>query len=171
MFMINYTTPENAEGAVKKVYSMFPEGITVPDPIQLYSASPRYLLKQMAIIGDFMNDDAYDHGFLAAMRYIGASNACFGACTTFNKDLLLAMGLTAEDIATLGSDPANSFEEKEAAMLTLVSKSTAAPDSVTQADIDQVRAQSWTDQQIFEITAYAAQMATIGIIFRTFAKK
>lgn len=171
MFMINYVTPEQAEGAVKKVYSMFPEGVPVPEPLQLYSASPRYLLKQMAVIGDFMQDDAYDHGFLAAMRYIGASTACFGACTTFNRDLLLAMGLTEEDIAHLGSNPAKSFDEKEAAMLTLVSKSTADPDSVTQADIDLVRAQGWTDQQIFEVTAYAAQMATIGIVFRTFAKK
>lgn len=171
MFMIDYVTPEKAHGAVKKVYSRFPAEVPVPDPLQLYSASPRYLTKQMSIISDFLQDDAYEHGFLAALRYIGASTACFGFCTNYNKQMLTAMGLSDEDIAQLGTDPSQSFEEKEAAMLSLVSKSTADPESVTQADINAVRESGWTDQQIFECIAYAAQMATVGIVFRTFAEK
>lgn len=171
MFMIDYVTPENAKGAVKKVYSMFPEGVPVPAPLQLYSASPRYLLKQMSIIGDFMEDDAYDPGFLAALRYIGASTTCFDACTVFNREYLKSMGLTDAEVDALATDPKQSFEENEAAMIMLVTKSTADPDSVTGQDVDSVRSHGWTDQQIFECTAYAAQMATIGIVFRTFSER
>lgn len=171
MFMIDYVTPEKAEGAVKKIYSAFPKDIPVPAPLQLYSASPRFLHKQMAIIGDYMNDDAYDPGFLAALRYIGASTNCFETCTVFNKEYLMRMGLSETDIDSLAKDPAQSFDAKEAAMISFISISTANPDEVTQSDIDTVRKQGWTDDQIFECTVYAANMATVGIAFRTFSQK
>lgn len=169
MFIINSITKETATGAVKKVYSMFPEGVPVPAPLQLYSASPRYLLKQAAIISDYMKDDAYDVGLLAALRYIGASTSCFEACTRFNKDYLMRMGLTESEIESLSVNPSQSFDEKEAALLALVSKAVADPDSVNRDDIDTVCKHGWTEQQIFECTAYAAQMATVGIVFRTFS--
>jgi hypothetical protein len=171
MFMIDYATPEKAEGTVKEVYSMFPEGVAVPDPMQLFSASPRYLNREAAVIKDFMGDEAYDPGFLAALRYIGASTFCFDACTVFNKDYLLRMGLTEDDIDTLATVPSRSFEDKEAALAAFVAKAMTNPDGVTRADIDAVRARGWTDQQIFECTVYAARMATIGLAFRTFAEK
>ena len=171
MFMIDYSTPDKAEGIVKEVYSMFPAHIAVPDPLQLFSASPRYLSREAGVIKDFMGDDAYDPGFLAALRYIGASTFCFDACTVFNKDYLLRMGLSEEEIDSLTSNPAQSFEDKEAALITFVAKSTTNPDGVSRADIDAVRAQGWTDQQIFECTVYAARMATVGQVFRTFSEK
>lgn len=171
MFMIDYSTPEQAEGAVKKVYSMFPEGVPVPDPLQLYSASPRYLVKQMAVIGDFMGDDAYDNGFLAALRYLGASATCFDSCSQFNRQMLNSMGLTESEIDALATDPSKAFDEKEAVMLAFVAKSITTPDNVVKSDVESVRAQGWTDQQIFECTVYAAQMATVGIAFRTFKEK
>ncbi|MGE4421135.1 MAG: carboxymuconolactone decarboxylase family protein [Pseudodesulfovibrio sp.] len=171
MFMIDYARPEQAEGTVKKVYSAFPPHIPVPDPIQLYSASPRYLTRQMAIAGDYMQDDAYSPELLAALRYIGASTACFGFCTTFNKGLLSSMGLSEAEIDALDTDPAKAFEPREAALLAFAAKSVKTPDSVTRADVDAVRAAGWSDPHIFEATAYAAQMATIGIVFRAFAEK
>lgn len=171
MFMIDYVAPEKADGAVKEVYSAFPEGIPVPVPVQLYSASPRYLLKQMAVAGDYMEDDAYSPGFLAALRYIGAAQSCFDACSAFNKQLLNSMGLAEEEIDALFTDPSKAFEAKEAALLSFVIKSINTPDEVTATDIAPVRDQGWTDQQIFEMTAYAAQMTTIGTVFRTFAEK
>jgi len=171
MFMIDYVTPEKAEGSIEKIYSFFPEGIPVPDSLQLYSASPRYLERQWAAVGDLMADDAYDQGLLAALRYIGASTACFGYCSQFNKQMLNSMGLTEEEVDALATNPSAAFEEKDAALITFVAKSTANPDDVTQADIEAVRNQGWTDQQVFETTAYAAQMATVGIVFRTFSNK
>ncbi|MCJ2164197.1 MULTISPECIES: hypothetical protein [unclassified Pseudodesulfovibrio] len=171
MFMIDYVTPDKAEGAVKAIYSIFPAEMPVPDPIQLFSASPRYLTKQMEIAGALMQDDAFESSLLAALRYIGASTACFGFCTEFNKGMLTSMGLTEEEINALASEPSKAFEEKDAALLSFVAKSISTPDAVNQADIDATRKAGWSDQHIFEATAYAAQMATLGIVFRTFAAK
>jgi alkylhydroperoxidase family enzyme len=171
MFLIDYVKPEQAEGTVKKVYSAFPPHIPVPDPIQLYSASPRYLARQMAVAGDYKQDDAYTPELLAALRYIGASSACFGFCTTFNKGLLSSMGLSDAEIDALDTDPSKAFDPREAALLAFAAKSVKTPDAVIAADVNAVRARGWTDPQIFEATAYAAQMATIGIVFRAFAAK
>jgi len=171
MFQIDYATPENATGSVAEVYAMFPKGMAVPDPIQLYSASPRYLGHQMAIMGDYMADEAYEPALLAALRYIGASSTCFGFCTEFNRKMLSSMGLSAEEIDALHTDPAKAFDEREAALLALAAKAVADPDKVSAADVDAARAQGWTDPQIFECVAYTAQMQTVGTIFRTFAEK
>ena len=171
MFMIDYVKPEQAEGAVKKIYSVFPPNIPVPDPIQLYSASPHYLARQMAIAGDYQQNDAYAPELLAALRYIGASTACFGFCTTFNKGLLSSMGLSEAEIDALFTDPTKAFEPKDAALLAFAAKSVKTPDDVASADLDAVREAGWTDPQIFEATAYAAQMTVIGTLFRAFAEK
>jgi hypothetical protein len=171
MFMIDYVRPEQAEGAVKKVYSAFPAHNPVPDPIQLYSASPRYLLKQMAIAGDYKQDDAYTPELLAALRYIGASTACFGFCSVFNRKMLTTMGLSEAEVDALFTDPGKAFEPKDAALVAFAAKSVKTPDEVTSEDLDAVREAGWTDPQIFEATAYAAQMNVVGTLFRTFAEK
>jgi len=170
MFQIDYVTPEKAEGSVAETYALFGNK-GVPAPIQLYSASPRYLERELAVIGDYMGDDAYEPAFLAALRYIGASVSCFGACTVFNRDLLASMGLSQDEIEALHTDPSQAFDEREAALLALAAKAVADPDGVTPADIDPARAQGWTDQQIFECVAYAARMATVGLVFRAFSSR
>ena len=171
MFMIDYVTQEKAEGAVKDIYGSFPPEVGVPAPVLLYSASQDYLLKQMAVLKGFMDNDAYDPPLLAALRFVGASTACFGFCTDFNRNLLGKMGLKAEEIEALRTDPSQGFDPREAALIGFVSKAVTSPDEVVQADIDAVRGQGWTDEQIFECTAYAAQMATLGIAYRAFARK
>ncbi|WP_207259749.1 hypothetical protein [Desulfovibrio sp. Huiquan2017] len=171
MFMIEYVRPEQAQGAVREIYSSFPAHIPVPDPIQLYSASPRYLARQTAIAEDLRQNEAYSPELLAALRYLGASTACFGFCTTFNRGLLTSMGLTEAELDALATTPARAFEEKDAALLSFVAKAVREPDGVTRNDVDAARFAGWTDAQIFEATAYAAQMATIGIVFRAFVEK
>lgn len=171
MFMIKYVTPEKAEGSVKAIYDIFPEEVGVPHPLQLYSASPVYLKKQMGIAKHYMSNDNFEPAFLAALRFVGASTTCFGYCTEFNKGMLKSLGLSDTEIETLGSTPTDSFGEKEAALIAFTAKAIRAPDTVIKADIDRVRDTGWTDQEIFEATTYTAQMSTIGIVFRAFAKK
>jgi alkylhydroperoxidase family enzyme len=171
MFKIDYVVPEQAEGRVKDLYAAFPPQVGVPAPIQLYSASPRYLANQMAMAGTLMKDEAFDAGLLAALRYVGASTACFGFCTTFNKSMLQSMGLTEAEVESLHTDPSKAFEPKDAALIAFAAKAVADPDAVTEADVEAARAAGWTDPQIFEATAYSAQMATVGIVFRAFAAR
>ncbi|CCH47258.1 carboxymuconolactone decarboxylase family protein [Pseudodesulfovibrio piezophilus] len=170
MFLIDYITPEKAEGKIKEIYSMIPTGRPVPEPMQLYSASPRYLEKQMEILQTIMKDGEYEPELLAAMRYIGSINTCFGYCATYNKDILGSMGLSEEEIDALITDPYQAFEAKEASLLALISKAMTKPESVCSADINTAREHGWTDSQIFESTAYAAQMATLGIVVGAFSK-
>lgn len=171
MFLIDYVIPEKATGAVKDVYSVFPTEVGIPAPVQLYSASEDYLLIQMGLIKTLKNNDAYEPALLAALRFMGASENCFGFCTMYNRDMLKKMGLSDNDVDDLGSDPSQAFEPKEAAMITLVTKAITTPDKVVQSDIDAARTQGWTDKEIFECTAYAAQMKTLGTIYRAFSKK
>lgn len=167
MFLIDYVTPKEAQGEVKEVYSMFPS--TVPDSVQLFSASPRYLLKQMATAGEYLSDETFSRELMAALRFIGASTACFNFCTEFNRQMLISMGLSEAEVESLATAPSGAFEEKDAVLIAFAAKSQADPESVTKNDVDMVREAGWSDQQIFEATAYTAQMATVGIIFRTFA--
>ncbi|MEZ7198632.1 hypothetical protein [Pseudodesulfovibrio karagichevae] len=171
MFMIDYVKPEQAEGEVQKIYSMFTPRIPVPEPILLYSASPRYLQRHVDMIVDYMQDDAYSPELLAALRFIGASSACFGFCTLFNRKMLGDMGLSEAEIDALATDPAKAFDAKDAALLAFAAKSIKEPDNVTREDLDAVRAAGWTDQQIYEAAAYSAQMSVTGTLFRTFAEK
>ena len=171
MFMINYITPEKAEGAIKEIYGMFPKEVGVPQPLQLYSASPAYLKRQMTIIKYFTQNSSFDFPLLAALRYVGASTTCFDQCSLFNKKLLLSLGLTENEITTLGIVPSETFEDKDAALITLAAKAVNNPDSVTKEDLDAASAHGWSDQEVFEGVAYAAQMSTVGIVFRTFANK
>ena len=171
MFMIDYVSKEKATGAVKDIYASFPPEVGIPAPVLLYSASPDYLLKQMAVLKGYMDNEAYTPPLLAALRFVGASTACFGFCTDFNRNLLGKMGLKEEEIDALRTDPSQGFDPKEAALIAFVSKAITTPDEVVQADIDTARNQGWTDEQIFECTAYAAQMTTLGIVYRTFARK
>ena len=45
------------------------------------------------------------------------------------------------------------------------------PDKVVPADIDAAKKQGWTDKEIFECTAYTAQMKTLGTVYRAFERK
>lgn len=169
MFLIDYVKPETAQGEVKDLYSVFPG--SVPDSIQLLSASPRYLARQMAGTGEYLQDETFSRELMAALRYVGASTACFGFCTTFNRDMLVGMGLTEAEVDGLATDPSRAFDAGDAALIAFVAKAMADPDNVSRADVDAVRAAGWSDQQIFEATAYTAQMSTVGTVFRTFAEK
>ncbi len=171
MFMIDYVTPGKAKDDVKDIYALFPPETGVPTPLQLYSASPKYLVKQMAITRDYLENNAYEFSLLAALRYVGASTGCFKTCIDYNGKMLMDMGLSEEQLAGLLSNPQAAFKSKDAAMIAFTAKAVADPDSVTRSDIDTVRAQGWTDEQIFECTAYAAQMTTVGTVYRTFAQK
>lgn len=171
MFLIDYVTPEKADGDVGMIYSQFPPEVGVPAPVQLYSASEDYLLKQMGVLKGYMDNEAYTPALLTALRFVGASTACFGFCTDFNRSLLGKMGLKTAEIDALRTDPSQGFEPKEATLIAFVSKAITAPDKVVSADIDTVRDRGWTDEQIFECTAYAAQMNTLGTVYRAFARK
>ena len=169
MFTIKYVRPDDASGKVATVYDAFPAKVGVPAPVQLYSASEPYLLHQMGFLKRFMANERFEPALLAALRYLGASVSCFDYCTGFNAALLKQLGLSEAELEGLAGEPEQAFDAHNAALVRFVAKAVREPDAVTEADVDAARAAGWSDQEIFEATAYAAQMATVGIVFRAFA--
>lgn len=170
MFKVSYVRPEDATGTTAEIYGIFPPEVGVPAPLQLFSASEPYLAKQMAVIKHIVTNDRFEQGLLAALRYVGASVSCFDHCSAYNAHILKGMGLSDRELAALDSAPEQAFEPHEAALIRFAAKAVRTPDEVTDEDVATALAAGWTDQELFEATAYAAQMATVGIVFRAFSK-
>lgn len=170
MFLIDYVAPEKAKGTVKDIYAMFPENIGVPESIQIFSANPVLLERQAESIKYFMGQEALSYPLLAAIRFVAAKDFGHPYCTELNKKMLLAAGLSEEEVNKLGDDPSIGFDENEAALLTFVLKSIKEPDATNQKDIDALRNLGWSDTSIFDAMAQATQMAAAGVLYRTFKK-
>jgi len=170
MFMIDYVTPEKAEGAVAEVYSFFPKEMGVPASVQIISASPALLKTQGEAIKYFSaGQEELSFHLLAAVRFIAATHFCHDYCTMLNAGILKSAGLNEEEVNSLRENPAAGFEEKEAALLAFVTRALDAPASVGQADIDALRELGWSDRAMFDAMAQAGQMAWASIVFRTFS--
>lgn len=171
MFLIDYVTPEKAEGAVADVYNIFPPEMGVPDSLQVISASPALLEAQGNIIKYFMGGQE-ELGFhlLAAIRFMAASHYCHDYCTMLNAKMLQAAGLSEEEVNRLSNDPSTGFEEKEAALLAFVIKALDTPEAIGEDDIATLRELGWSDNAIFDAVGQAGQMASASLAFRTFTK-
>lgn len=171
MFLIDYITPDKATGVTAEAYAQFSKLPEPPHTVQLYSASEEYLSRTMSLMHYHAAQEPFSFALLAALRYVGAARGCNDYCTVYNRQLLASMGLTEEELDALGTDSAKALEDKEAALVNFVGKALDSPDAVSRADLDTVRAQGWTDRQMFESVAYAAQLGVIGTLFDTFRKK
>lgn len=172
MFKLNYVKPENAEGDVAKVYGIFPEGIPVPDPLQLCSVSPTILGHQGNMIRYYMTHPKLESGMMAMLRFYLASEDCFDYCVGFNSQLLkMAGGLTDDQLKDLQEDPAKApLEDEQKALFLFAVRVAKEPGTVTQAQVDELRAMGWTDQDIFDICAHAVNFLASSKLFRAFSK-
>jgi alkylhydroperoxidase family enzyme len=172
MFLLKTVTPGQAAGKVAEAYSVFPKEFGVPAPLQLMSASPELLAQRIEGIRYYMSHKKLTAPLLAAIRYLAASKANFPFCTELNGGLLMKMGMTAEETATLKNDPkASSLEPDEAAMLAFVAKALNDPASVAQDDIQALRDLGYADSDIFDALAHAANMTAGALLYKTFARE
>lgn len=170
MFMIDYVTPEKAEGVVAEVYSFFPKTMGVPDSVQIASASPGLLKSQGETIKYFSaGQDELSFHLLAAIRFVAATHFCHDYCVMLNSGMLKSAGLSEAEVNGLKENPSAGFEEKEAALLAFVAKALDAPASIGQADIETLRELGWSDRAMFDAVAQAGQMAWASLVFRTFS--
>ena len=58
--------------------------------------------------------------------------------------------------------------ERENLLLDYVVRAVRNPHGVKDAEIDQLRQEGWTDQDIFEAVAHGAQHTAVDILFETF---
>jgi len=172
MFILDTVRPEDAEGKVKEAYSVFPEGMPVPDPLILMSASPDLAYAQSQVIRYFMTHDRLDIGLLAIIRYLVASLYDYEFCINLNSGLLqMAGGFSEEELRALRENPENApLEEEQKALLLFVLKVVKNPREVTEEDVQKLRDLGWTDRDIFDAAMHGVGMVGPSMLYKAFKK-
>jgi alkylhydroperoxidase family enzyme len=172
MFLLDYATPESAEGRVAEIYGVFPPHVGVPAPLQLLSASPGLLTAQMETLKHYMTHERLSFPLLAAIRCTVAVREGYDDCVQLNARLLQAAGAGEEEIEQAKADPAAApmLEEPERAVLGFVHKALDDPDAVGEADVAALRELGWMDADILDAMAHGANMVAAAKIFRTFSR-
>jgi len=101
MYLLKTTDPSQLTGKAADLFAMFPPQIGVPEPLLLMSASPGLLAVQAQAIEFYRDHPDLDFPMLAAIRLLLARRLDAQACIDFNTRLLLAAGLSAEEIDAL----------------------------------------------------------------------
>ncbi len=172
MFMLNHVKPEDATGKVAEAYSIFPEGVPVPAPLVLMSASPDLAHAQSNIIGYYMGHDKLDIGLLSMIRYLVANELNYGFCIDFNAGLLkMAGGFSDEGLKALRETPENApLEDFQKELLLFVLKVVKTPEAVEKADVERLRSLGWTDRDIFDAAYHGAAMAGPAVLYKAFSE-
>lgn len=171
MFLLKTVVPGQAEGSVAEIYAAFDQAGSVPLPMQLLSASPELQKRQFRVMGHFMRHARLSPPVLAAIRFAASELSCHGACLDFNGKLLRRMGMTGADLEALAQGRApESLEEREAALVLFTRKALSEPASVTPADLEALRAQDWTDADIFDAAYHGASLMASAALQKAFVR-
>jgi len=169
MFLINTVAESEAQGKIKEAYDMFPG--PVPAPLILLSASPGMFKRQVENIQYYKEHKNLSFPLLTAIRFISSDECGHEFCQDFNRKFLMQAGMSTEEIDAMKADPSTApLEEKEQAMLVFVAKALRVPKSVTQADVDALRAKGWADSDILDALSHGANMISSAIIFNALKK-
>lgn len=180
MYKIAYVTPDKTETApesVRNVYEAF-QGKEIPEPLQLLSASPSLLANKFENIHYYMSHETLSFPLLAAIRYAVARSCSYECCTDFNDGLLKRCGMTPSDIETLYAYAEGSrtetmdsgLEDREQKLVRFVISAVQDPKSVNDDQLAALRAEGWSDKDIFDALCHGANMVSAAIIdsaFRT----
>lgn len=172
MFTLKTVTPEEATGKVAEAYSVFPEGIPVPAPLVLMSASPDLLHLQSQIIRHYMTHSKLDMGLLAIIRYLAASEYDYEFCINLNTGILkMAGGFSDSELEDLKKTPENApLEDSQKALLLFVLKVIKTPEEVKETDVEALREMGWSDQDIFDASFHGTSMIGMSKLFKAFGK-
>ncbi len=171
MFLLETIKPGEATGPVAEAYSIFPPEIGVIPPLELLSASPGMLAIHTRSLRYFMSHPNLSAPLLAAIRYVSAAKSGHPFCEPFNGGLLTRMGATPDSLGKLTSEQDSVLEPREAALLAFVAKALEAPASVTQDDIEGLRARDYLDSDIYDALAHAANMVAVSVMYKTFVRE
>ncbi|EPR37096.1 hypothetical protein dsx2_1039 [Desulfovibrio sp. X2] len=171
MFLLDTQTRETAQGTVAEIFNAIPAQIDIPVPLQLMSASPGLMERQMQTIGYFRGHDRLSPALLASIRYVVSERIGYAPCSIFNAALLRAQGMSEAEIASLSCKPSETpLDETEAALLAFVTKSMEAPESVTRADIDALIEMGWRQSDILDAATQASNMMAAAHLNRVFVR-
>jgi hypothetical protein len=171
MPLLNTVAPAKAEGKVKEIYGMFEQmGIPVPLPLQMMSVSPDYLAVQGHMMTYFMNHPALSPSLLTHIRLMAAREENYTYCVNFNAQILKSLaGLNDDQVAAVANDPGRAvLNPEEKAMLLFVQKVVRDPALIHREDMENLKAQGWSDRDIFDATSMGLHMLAMGMMFKAF---
>lgn len=163
--------PAGDEERVHAIFSNIEQHIGfVPDGLRLYSISPPLLETFVGNVGYFnMGGTKLPPVLTAMIRYQVSWNAGCSFCVDLNEGFLTQMGMDLDRIRiTRGKPDAAPLSEKDKTLLKLAVKSVEKPENVSVTDMDAARQQGWSDRDIFDAVAQAANNRAFNYILRTF---
>ncbi|MFK5915116.1 MAG: hypothetical protein QM484_12150 [Woeseiaceae bacterium] len=142
----------------------------VPDGLRLFSISPPLLETMMGNIGYFSMGGTQLSPILTAMiRYQISSDAGCSFCIDLNEGFLSNLGLDLDEVRASQNKPeAAPLNDKEKALLLFAVKSIQNPNDIDEIEMTKVRKQGWSDREIFDAVAQAANNKAFIFILKTF---
>ena len=169
--LIYPNVPAGEEERVEQIFSNIEKHAGfVPDGLRLYSISPPLLETFVGNVGYFtMGGTSLPPTLTAMIRYQISWNAGCDYCIDLNEGFLVNLGIELDDVRASRDKPdAAPLSPKEITLLKLAIKAIDAPAYVTKADLDKARTAGWSDREIFDAVAQAANNRAFNYILRTF---
>ncbi len=95
--------------------------------------------------------------FFAFLRFAVANQNGFEYCKHFNREYLMALGHTSDQIDAVALDPGNlPLDERHRILFTDAIRAVSRPQSFTSREIKHLHALEWSDGDIFDAIDHAA---------------
>ena len=165
--------PEVPTEDISKVNAIF-NGIEehlgfVPDGIRLYGVSPPLLESFVGAVGYFMGHQTLSQELLAMIRYLVSSDAGCSFCIDFNTGILMNQGKTAEQLQTAKENPDMApLSDKEKVLLKIALAAIDNPEGVSQYDLQKAQNHGFSERDVFDVVAIAANNKAFTHVLRTF---
>ncbi len=171
MASIKTQAPETATGEVADIYAQITNFFGgVPTPLRVLSANPLWLRQQVEAMGYYMSHPTLSFATLATLRMLVSMGTECAYCIDRNAAFLIERaGWTADQVAAAKTDLDKSpLSERERAMVKVAVKASKAPRTVSEADIESLRALGWSDADILDGIQHAARMVAMDILIDAF---
>lgn len=168
--LLNPAIPGGEEQHVEGILSQVEQALGfVPDGMRLYSISPPLLENFVSTIGYFRAHPVLRQELLAMIRYLASADSGCQFCIDLNEGFLTRMGIDLDDIRAARNNPKNApLEANERPLLELALKSLTNPEGINQTDMEAAHQQGWTDRDIFDAVAMAANNRAFNLVLKTF---
>ena len=168
--LLDPVPPAGQEDRVESVFARVQEHLGfVPDGLRLYSFSPPLLEAFVANIGYFRDGTGLPPVLTTFIRYLVSSDAGCQFCIDLNEGFLSHLGVDIDAARAARRDPdAAPLEPRERLLLKLALKSVDSPQHIAGDDLEAVRAQGWSDRDIFDAVVQAANNRAFNFVLRTF---
>jgi alkylhydroperoxidase family enzyme len=171
MFLINTIEPETNKEPFRTVYnSILSQGLPLPAPLELMSASEPLFKGYAMLLRHFAEQDAISPALRTAIRYHVACISGFQACIAFNGALLERLGMSGVSSRLAAQRPEGALPAREQRLLDFVSDALFRPNLVNKTRIETMNQDGFTDQTLFDAVMHGAMLLMMGPVVDAFTE-